>query len=489
MEREQLFRWEEIEPLCVLRLLFHKLWLILLAALIGMMSASIVLNSLITEQFTTSATFAVSSRSGGVAGYANINSAAETAAIYSELLQGRLTTDLITQYNGQLPNKITTEQLGGTNLLKVSVSADAPEDSLAILQTIIDHQDTLSQYISDTAVLTVVSTPSITSSFSHSFDRTKLCFLTGLGCAGVMVLLLCFLCMTSGTIQNRIGAKNTLDAKILVSIPHEGLRSSWKQLLHRSPRRELNILSPSVSFGFTEAVHRIAARFEHEHTKGRKVFLFSSVSEAEGKSTVAANTALSLVSKGPRVLFIDLDLRRPVQHRILNMSVPRENEFGRMLSSSQDPETILAAAVRRQDTSLYTLLSARSYPDMVERLSSQLLADVIRLARSHFDYVIIDSPPLGYFSDSEILSDLADASVLIVRQDLVPAPKINDAIDALRAGKSHFLGCILNDMRHLSASSSSYGYGYGGRYYGKYGRYGKYGKYGYGKKDSANNDA
>lgn len=94
---------------------------------------------------------------------------------------------------------------------------------------------------------------------------------------------------------------------------------------------------------------------------------------------------------------------------------------------------------------------------------------MVALAREQYDYVIIDSPPLGFFSDSELLSDLSDASVLVVRQDTVPAPEINDAIDALRAGKAEFLGCILNDMSHLTAYSAGYGYGYG--YYG----------YGYGK--------
>ena len=131
------------------------------------------------------------------------------------------------------------------------------------------------------------------------------------------------------------------------------------------------------------------------------------------------------------------------------------------------------------------LLSSRSYTEMIDLLSSPLLARVIAEARERFDYVVIDSPPLGYFSDSEVLSDLADGTLLVVRQDLVPAAEINDAIDALRACRAEFLGCILNDMQHLSSRLSggryAYGYGYGYGKYGKYG-YGKYGKYGYGRK-------
>ena len=236
-------------------------------------------------------------------------------------------------------------------------------------------------------------------------------------------------------------------------------------------RRNLNISSPAISFAFTESIHRIAEKFQHEHAKGRRVFLFSSVSAAEGKSTLAANTAISLASRGVNVLFIDLDLRRPVQSEMLGLSVKQKNELGTLLTESAAPEKILAAAVTDPATGLHSLLSTKSYTDVIELLASDQLAKVVALARERYDYVIIDSPPLGFFSDSELLSDLSDASVLVVRQDTVPAPEINDAIDALRAGKAEFLGCILNDMAHLAAWSSGYGYGYGK----------KYDKYGYGQ--------
>ena len=171
------------------------------------------------------------------------------------------------------------------------------------------------------------------------------------------------------------------------------------------------------------------------------------------------------------IMFIDLDLRRPVQSEMLGLSVKQKNELGTLLTESAAPEKILAAAVTDPATGLHSLLSTKSYTDVIELLASAQLAKVVALAREQYDYVIIDSPPLGFFSDSELLSDLSDASVLVVRQDTVPAPEINDAIDALRAGKAEFLGCILNDMAHLAAWSSGYGYGYGK----------KYDKYGYGQ--------
>ena len=194
-----------------------------------------------------------------------------------------------------------------------------------------------------------------------------------------------------------------------------------------------------------------------------------------GTAHVAEDKIVEAVEKTfdlrPGAIIRDLDLRRPVQSEMLGLSVKQKNELGTLLTESAAPEKILAAAVTDPATGLHSLLSTKSYTDVIELLASDQLAKVVALARERYDYVIIDSPPLGFFSDSELLSDLSDASVLVVRQDTVPAPEINDAIDALRAGKAEFLGCILNDMAHLAAWSSGYGYGYGK----------KYDKYGYGQ--------
>lgn len=105
------------------------------------------------------------------------------------------------------------------------------------------------------------------------------------------------------------------------------------------------------------------------------------------------------------MLFIDLDLRRPVQSEMLGLSVKQKNELGTLLTESAAPEKILSAAVTDPATGLHSLLSTKSYTDVIELLASDQLAKVVALARERYDYVIIDSPPLGFFSDSELLSD------------------------------------------------------------------------------------
>lgn len=476
---ESFFQWSDVEPLCVLRFLLKKAWMAVLAALIGAMSISIATFALFPLNYVSSATFVVNSRSVSPLYSTNITAASEVASVYSQMLRSDFVKDTLNEYLGRpVDSTITTEQLGETNLMKVSVTSSSPQDSFDMIKNIIDHQKELSGFASTSAVLTLLNNPTVVPAPSHSYNETTFSILFGVLCAAAMTAGLIWFSISRHTIQTSDGAKNNLDAKIIASVPHEKQPAPKTSPFYKGKRlrSNLNISSPAISFSFTEAIHRIAAKFEHEHTKGKIVFLFSSVSEAEGKSTLAANTALSLTEKAAKVLFIDLDLRRPVQNELLGLNVQKDHELGELLVSGVSASEILDAVIVDEHTGLSTLLSSKSYTDMIDLISSPILGQVIALARKRFDYVIIDSPPLGYFADSEQLSDLSDISVLVVRQDVVCAPEINDAIDALRAGKAEFLGCILNDMSHLSSHTSSYGYGYG-RKYGKYSKYGKYGKY------------
>ena len=101
------------------------------------------------------------------------------------------------------------------------------------------------------------------------------------------------------------------------------------------------------------------------------------------------------------------------------------------------------------------------------------LFDVLK---EYADYIILDSAPTAVASDAELLVDLADASLLVVRQHKVEAKNINDTIDVLNGDGDRLIGCVLNDV-YVSSFLNVEGTG---RQYSHYGRYGKYGKYGYG---------
>lgn len=466
MNETQMFPWKEIEPLCLLRQVLRNIWVVILAALIGFYAVKTLQTMDVTRTYSSTTTFVVTSRSGS--SQTSLISACSSAETYTRILQSDLMKKIVRQsLDNECDGTISAQQLGSTNLISVSVTSDSPRDALLMMDAISENYSALSEYVSSSVILTVLNTPSVSTRVVSTLGSGSLPKYAAIACGGLMTVLLMLITVFSGTIQNAEGAKNRLDAPIITTVPHDRQMSAWL-LGPRRKRQRLNVTSAAVSFGFSEAIHKLASRLEHEKRGGKTVFLLTSVTQTEGKSTVAANAALSLAMKKASVLFLDLDLRRPVQASNLNISVAPDQELGRLLHTGASARKILDVVQVEPNSGLHCLLSTRTYKNAPQLLSSGTLAQIITLAREAYDYVIVDLPPIGFFSESELISDLADASVLVVRQDGVSAGVINDCIDALRSGGAEFLGCVLNDMNNLYTAAASYGYGYGKRY-GKYG--------------------
>ena len=247
-----------------------------------------------------------------------------------------------------------------------------------------------------------------------------------------------------------------------------------KQMLHRK-QKPLQVFSPTTGFAYTEQINTICAQMELDAARNAsKIFMITGVSENEGKSTIAGNVAAALAMRGNRVAVVDCDLRNPSLCRFFDNRYVAALPLNRLLSQPYTKDNLLQCMIRHNQFDLFMLFSQASDRRCTELLTSHTMTMLLQQLRI-FDYVILDTPPMGYFADTEALLDKTDATLLVVRQDRTPACDINDAIDLLRRSDARFLGCILNDMTGSLTEGHSYGYGYG---YG-YGKSG-YGHYGYG---------
>jgi capsular exopolysaccharide synthesis family protein len=291
-----------------------------------------------------------------------------------------------------------------------------------------------------------------------------------------MVALLSYLNISNETIQTRTGARQLLDAPILASVSHERKNRTLKSLMKRS-NKQVQVFAPTTSFAYVEQINSICTHLEHEaSTRQSKLFLITGVGENEGKSTVSSNVAAALALKGYKVALLDCDLRNPSIHRFFGNIYNGTLPLNKLLALPYSTENLKQCMVLHEQTNLYMLLTV--HPDLrsTELLSGPTMTPLLEQLRV-FDFVIVDSPPMGMFPDSEILADIVDASMLVVRQDYTAACDINDAIDTLNSCNCNFLGCVLNDMR-ISLRSQ---YGYGSKY-GKGSKYSHAGKYVYGNK-------
>jgi capsular exopolysaccharide synthesis family protein len=210
-----------------------------------------------------------------------------------------------------------------------------------------------------------------------------------------------------------------------------------------------------------EQYRRIAAVLHHvQRDRGVRVVMISSAIPGEGKTLTASNLALTISESYHRsVLLIDADLRRPMVHQTFGVS--NANGLSTMLESLTDVKPALI-----QVTPYLTVLPAgEPNPDPLSGLTSQRMKRLIAEAREHFDWVLIDTPPVGVLSDANLLSAIVDAAILVVGAGKTPLKMIQDAVNAV--GRDRILGVVLNRVTEESLAGHYGGYGYGYGYSGK----------------------
>ncbi|WKA50060.1 CpsD/CapB family tyrosine-protein kinase [Planococcus liqunii] len=171
-----------------------------------------------------------------------------------------------------------------------------------------------------------------------------------------------------------------------------------------------------------------------------KTILFTSAAKEEGKSTTSCNMAIVFAEAGKRVLLVDADMRRPTLHHSFHLS----NKIG--LSNLLLKKGRLQDCVKRSGiTGLDLLLCGQIPPNPAELLSSPVLDDLLEEMKARYDLIIIDSPPLLAVTDSKILANKCDATVLVVNTGKTEKDSVKKARDALVTSKAFILGVVMNN--------------------------------------------
>lgn len=192
-------------------------------------------------------------------------------------------------------------------------------------------------------------------------------------------------------------------------------------------------------------------RFASVDRPVKSIVLTSSVPN-EGKSTVAYNLAQAIASSGKRTLIVECDMRR----RSLADMIGARARHGiyAVLSGQVELDEALVATSHRN---LFFLDSEPHIPNPADILSSQRFRKLVAQMESDFDYVVIDTPPVGTFVDAAIIATLADATALVVRERFVKRAELQNAYDQLKKADANVIGVIMN---MCEAESSEYYYAY-----------------------------
>ena len=206
-----------------------------------------------------------------------------------------------------------------------------------------------------------------------------------------------------------------------------------------------------------EQYRRLAAVLHHaQNERGIRVIMVTSALPGEGKTLTASNLALTLSeSYQRRVLLVDADLRRPSVHQLF--ALPSLSGLSDGLRSVEDRKLTLVEV----STRLTVLPAGRPDPDPMSVLTSSRMQYVLDEAREKFDWVIVDTPPVGLMPDAHLLAAMVDGAVLIVGAGMSPHRTVAKAAEVI--GRDRILGVVLNRVQHSDTSHDGYYYS---SYYG-----------------------
>ena len=234
-------------------------------------------------------------------------------------------------------------------------------------------------------------------------------------------------------------------------------------------KKEKNILSKETdsvivpekqaSFAIVEAYKNIRTNLMFLLSqKKNKTFVVSSALLAEGKSSVSYNCAVAFSQLGHKVLLIDADLRRPSIHKKMHL----DNSRG--LSSALVKFCSVEDAIQAKNSCLDIMTAGPIPPNPSELLGSEAMDQLLEELDSKYEYIIIDTPPIGIVSDALIVAPKTAGIVMVVREGYCTHDSIRKTLSSIEFAKVRLLGFVLNCSGSKSKTSYKYKYGYGYNY-------------------------
>ena len=292
--------------------------------------------------------------------------------------------------------------------------------------------------------------------------RSKITYLIALILGvGIPVGVIYLLELTKFKIEGRADVEKLTSAPIVGDIP----LTDEKQGAIAVFENQNNLMS--------ETFRNIRTNLQFMLDNDQKVILVTSTVSGEGKSFVSSNLAISLSLLGKKVVIVGLDIRKPGLNKVFQLS-NKERGITQYLSN---PETDLMELVQPSDVNknLFILPGGTVPPNPTELLARNGLDRAIETLKKNFDYVILDTAPIGMVTDTLLIGRVADLSVYVCRADYTHKAEYTLINELSFEKKLPNLCTVINGV---DLKKRKYGYYYG---YGKYGKHYGYGKrYGYG---------
>lgn len=440
--------FERLDLFSMIKDILKQWWVILLISISAALLTSVVSTETFDPEYTVKTTFVVTSKGLNSSVYTNLNSTMTMAEQFKQILDFNLIKSTVKEDLGLDSFDATTnvQVVENTNMIRMSVTSRSAVLSYRITKSILRNYSKVSDYVLRGVVLDVMEAPTIPAGPSNAqniWNSMKKAFLIT---AAALVLIFGIFSYMKDTIKNERDAKNKIDARLLGTVYREKRKRMVKQ-----KNRAMIVTNPLISYHFTESFRMITAKLVNLMERHKaKVVLITSVTENEGKSTIASNVALCLAKEGKRVLLIDCDFRKPALYKIFSSGEEDVVNLPEILMNNEIPPNLIKHV---KEGNLYTILNNTQSFILEDLMNTGVFERIMKICRGKMDYIVMDTSPVALVSDTVQIAEYADASVVVMSQDRILARDINDTIDSLNNTKAQVLGCVFNNVSGFSVRS------------------------------------
>lgn len=240
------------------------------------------------------------------------------------------------------------------------------------------------------------------------------------------------------------------------------------QALNPSKNEPITLTLPGENEYFTQEAYKTLRTNIQFCGKKIKVIAMTSVNENEGKTTISFHVGKSFAELGKRVLVIDADMRKSVAAG-RNTTASNPNGLSELLTGLKSFEECIYPVA---DTTMDIILSGPYPPNPVELLNGESFARLIDDAREVYDYIILDTPPLGFVIDAAVVATKCDGVIMVLGSSKVHYKQAKELVEQIQKSGSKILGVVRNHRRKNEKGYYYRNKGYYRRSYKKYYRYG-----------------
>ena len=458
------------------RIFFRRLWVVILAAVIGGSAMGYRSYKAYTPYYEAKAIFAVSAGYTyaldvqSYSTYYDTTAARQVVSTFSDIISTEAMRELIAQslgkdtFNATISASLAAEN---SNLFALTVRSSDPQEAYDVLNAVMENYPRVAAMVLGDTRIYVIEEATVPASPANSRSWKGSAVKGAILGAGVVVLIMGIIALSIHTVNSADDLKNAVSIKCLGTLPYCRVKK------RTGGNGSILITESSASRPFTEAILTVRARLLHYCKKNNaKVILITSTVPGEGKTTLAANLAVSLAQNGSKVILVDADLRLQSLRRFFRV----RHESRGLVDALEAQNPYLPGFLTDVGVENLKLISGGSSAAPFSILRSKKIKNIFEKLRDMADYVIVDTPPSGMLSDAESFIRYSDGVIYVIKADYASRSQIIDNIQSLSENRAEMIGYVIGGTHK---SGGNYGYGYGSKYGYGY-NYKSYG-YNYGK--------